>query len=43
MGLYDRNYRHVANERGLDVVVDSAGTAAYHVSEPPDERYALLK
>lgn len=30
--------RQVAKERGLDLEVDSAGTAAYHVSEPPDER-----
>ena len=31
--------RHVAKERGLsDMVVDSAGTAGYHVGEEPDER-----
>ncbi|KAG9099547.1 hypothetical protein FS749_001034 [Ceratobasidium sp. UAMH 11750] len=29
---------HEARKRGLPVVVDSAGTAAYHVGEPPDER-----
>ncbi|CAE6408406.1 protein-tyrosine phosphatase [Rhizoctonia solani AG-1 IB] len=29
---------HEAKKRGLSVVVDSAGTAAYHVGEPPDER-----
>lgn len=30
--------RAVFDERGLDVEVDSAGTAAYHVGEPPDHR-----
>jgi len=30
--------KHVAKERGIDMVVDSAGTAAYHVSEEPDDR-----
>jgi hypothetical protein len=30
--------RHVAKERGLDILVDSAGTAGYHVGEDPDER-----
>jgi len=30
--------KHVAKERGLDLTVDSAGTAAYHVGEDPDER-----
>lgn len=29
---------HVAKERGIDMVVDSAGTAAYHVGEEPDDR-----
>jgi len=29
---------HVVKERGLDIKVDSAGTAAYHVGEEPDER-----
>lgn len=29
---------HEAKKRGLPVVVDSAGTAAYHVGELPDER-----
>ncbi|GAA6061103.1 hypothetical protein JCM10212_006134 [Sporobolomyces blumeae] len=28
----------MANKRGLDVKVDSAGTAGYHVGEEPDER-----
>ena len=30
--------KHVARERGLDITVDSAGTAGYHVGEEPDER-----
>ncbi|KAI0094785.1 phosphotyrosine protein phosphatase [Irpex rosettiformis] len=30
--------RHVAKERGVDLTVDSAGTAAYHTGEEPDER-----
>ena len=30
--------RHVAKERNIDLIVDSAGTAAYHVGEEPDER-----
>ncbi|CAE6433235.1 unnamed protein product [Rhizoctonia solani] len=29
---------HEAKKRGLPVVVDSAGTGAYHVGNPPDER-----
>lgn len=33
---------HVAKERGIDMVVDSAGTAAYHVGEEPDDRYVKL-
>lgn len=28
-------FRHLARQRGLDVVVDGAGVAAYHVGEPP--------
>jgi protein-tyrosine phosphatase len=33
-------FRHRVNERGLEdrIVVDSAGTHAYHVGEPPDRR-----
>ena len=27
-----------ASEAGIDIEVDSAGTGAYHVGEPPDER-----
>ncbi len=30
--------REAAEEAGLDVEVDSAGTAAYHVGNPPDPR-----
>ncbi|KAI0304999.1 phosphotyrosine protein phosphatase I superfamily [Russula brevipes] len=30
--------RHVAMERNVDLTVDSAGTAGYHVGEEPDER-----
>lgn len=30
--------RDVAKKRGLDIVVDSCGTASYHVGESPDER-----
>ncbi|OJT15807.1 Low molecular weight phosphotyrosine protein phosphatase [Trametes pubescens] len=30
--------RHVAKERGVDIKVDSAGTASYHVGEDPDDR-----
>ena len=32
--------RHQAAARGLDVTVDSAGTGAWHVGEPPDRRSA---
>jgi len=30
--------RHVAKERGADLKVDSAGTAAYHAGNDPDDR-----
>ncbi|TFY71492.1 hypothetical protein EVG20_g1525 [Dentipellis fragilis] len=30
--------KHVASERGVEITVDSAGTAGYHVGEEPDER-----
>ncbi len=30
--------RHIAEKRGLLLVVDSAGTADYHVGESPDQR-----
>ncbi|KAG9055954.1 hypothetical protein FS842_000678 [Serendipita sp. 407] len=29
---------HVAKERGIDIHVESAGTAGYHVGDEPDER-----
>jgi protein-tyrosine phosphatase len=33
-------FRHFVNEAGLgeEIIVDSAGTHAYHVGEPPDRR-----
>lgn len=30
--------RKVAKERGLDILIDSAGTSNYHIGEPPDSR-----
>ncbi|KAI0076236.1 phosphotyrosine protein phosphatase [Panus rudis PR-1116 ss-1] len=30
--------KHVAKQRGIDLKVDSAGTAGYHVGEEPDDR-----
>jgi hypothetical protein len=30
-----------AKERGIDIHVESAGTAGYHVGEEPDERRVL--
>lgn len=30
--------RHIAKERKVDLTVDSAGTAAYHAGEEPDDR-----
>ena len=30
--------RHLARERGLAIITDSAGTGNYHVGEPPDGR-----
>ena len=32
--------RDIAAKRGVDIYVDSAGTAGYHVGDVPDERYA---
>lgn len=29
---------HIAQQRGIDIKVESAGTAGYHVGEEPDER-----
>ena len=31
-------FRQAAKAAGLDVMIDSAGTAAYHVGDPPDPR-----
>ena len=31
-------FRKAALDAGLDIVVDSAGTAGYHIGEPPDPR-----
>ena len=36
--LAEAAFRHAAAEAGLDVEVDSAGTADYHVGEQPDPR-----
>jgi protein-tyrosine phosphatase len=39
-------FRTRAERAGLDLVIDSAGTHAYHVGEPPDarsQRHALLR
>ena len=36
--LAEAAFRHAAQQAGLDVAVDSAGTADYHVGEPPDLR-----
>jgi len=30
--------RHLANERGLEITTDSAGTSHYHTGEAPDRR-----
>jgi low molecular weight phosphotyrosine protein phosphatase len=32
---------HVGKQRGLDIEVESCGTADYHVGEEPDERQVL--
>lgn len=31
-------FRHVAQERDLEVVVESAGTSGWHIGDPPDSR-----
>ena len=31
-------FRHVANEKGIDVILDSCGTGGWHAGEAPDER-----
>ena len=36
--LAEAAFRHAAGEAGLEVYIDSAGTANYHVGEPPDPR-----
>lgn len=36
--LAEAAFRHAAAEAGLEVKVDSAGTADYHVGQPPDPR-----
>jgi len=30
--------RHLADERGIKLIIDSAGTGNWHVGHPPDER-----
>ena len=34
--------KDIAKKRGLDIVVDSCGTASYHVGESPNERYVII-
>jgi len=34
--------KHIANERKIDITVDSAGTAGYHVGEEPDDRTTAI-
>ena len=36
--LADGLLRHLVQKNGLEWVVDSAGTANYHIGSPPDER-----
>lgn len=36
--LAEAAFRRAAADAGIDVEVESAGTADYHVGEPPDER-----
>jgi protein-tyrosine phosphatase len=36
--LADGVLRHKVNKLNLDIIVDSAGTANYHVGAPPDKR-----
>lgn len=36
--LAEAAFRQAADQAGLDVLVDSAGTADYHIGEPPDPR-----
>lgn len=30
--------KDIAKKRGLDILIDSAGTSNYHIGEPPDSR-----
>ncbi|KAH9486603.1 Low molecular weight phosphotyrosine protein phosphatase [Psilocybe cubensis] len=34
--------KEVARKRGIEIVVDSCGTAGYHVGESPDERTVAI-
>lgn len=34
--------KEVAKQRGIEIGVDSAGTAGYHVGEEPDERHVTF-
>lgn len=36
--LAEAAFRDAAVQAGLDIVADSAGTAGYHIGEPPDAR-----
>lgn len=36
--LAEAAFRRAAEDSGIDVHIDSAGTAAYHVGQPPDPR-----
>jgi protein-tyrosine phosphatase len=36
--LAEAAFRHAAQQHGIEVHADSAGTAAYHVGQPPDPR-----
>ncbi len=36
--MADGMMRQIAQERNLNIEVDSAGTASYHVGDPPDRR-----
>jgi protein-tyrosine phosphatase len=40
--LAEAAFREAANRRGLDVLADSAGTGAWHVGQPPDQRAAAV-
>jgi protein-tyrosine phosphatase len=36
--LAEGAFRSTAEAQGLDIMIDSCGTAAYHIGEPPDQR-----